>query len=608
MPSPSGTSPVENCSTNSHKKVFRAARGIAFSPDGTMLATVDKQGCCLWDAATGKELRLLKGEGLNLDKVAFAPDGKTVAASNRRGTVPLWDTATGALLRSIECNQEFPLEVVFSPDGKRLASGGIDGSVCLWDPLTGKEILRLQTHLRVVKVLFTPDGKRLLSSGHSLKDTIREWDVGTGRELRAFGEVRRCMPAMALLKDGSLLANGEMDGRIRLWDMATGQEKRHWSSGSTPVWGLAFSPDGKTLASAAWDDSSVRFWDVATGREQHPSPEHLGGISILRFFADGKTLVSVSPDRRMVWWDVTEHLPRRRFAWKALGEEYLVALSPDGNLLADISRLRPPYGSIQLWDVRAEKPGLLLGGSKKGPAGRGAFSPDGRLLASGGGDLVLTLWDVRDGKAVRQIKGLPVPETCLCFSPDGKDLAVGLENSRGTPGARTLRLYDVVSGEEKRTFDVHETITGLTFSPDGKVLAAGNGNGYPQDAFVRLLDVKTGSELCRHEGHRDCEWGDRLFCPTASWSLRDRDRAAVVARPFRACVGGGDRSADPSFRGPSRQRGQRGIRAGWPERGQRQRRFDDPPVGHHGPARRRSLAGQAADAAPAGSVLDGVGR
>ncbi len=291
--------------------------GGAFSPDGTMLATADKDGCFLWDVATGKRLRLLKGEGLILEKVVFAPDGKSVAGANRKGSLCLWDTATGALLRSIKCSEDITSEVVFSPDGKRLASGGIDGTINLFDALTGKELHRWQAQQRWVRALFTPDGKRLLSSGFSLKETIHEWDVATGREIRTFGELRRGRLPIALSKDGSLLASGEVDGQIRLWDMATGQEKRHWSAGSTPLWDVAFAPDGKTLASTARTDCSIRLWDVATGQERQPSQEHLGGIPVLRFLADAKTLLSVSPDRRMLWWDVTEQRPSRQFTWTA---------------------------------------------------------------------------------------------------------------------------------------------------------------------------------------------------------------------------------------------------------------------------------------------------
>jgi WD40 repeat protein len=474
--------------------------GVAFAPDGTTLATGDTPGCHLWDVATGKGLRHLKDDRAGVDSVAFAPDGKTVAGADLDGTLRVWETATGAVLRRIECKQEVLWAVAYSPDGRRLATGGTDGTICLWDAHNGKELHRLKAHQRVAKLLFAPDGKRLLSSGFGREDTIREWDTATGRPLRAFGENRRGRHPMALSADGTLLACGEFDGQVRVWDMASGREKRRWSVGPTPLWAVAFSPDSKTLASAAYADAGIRFWDVATGQERHPCRAHVGPVWVLRYSPDGKTLVSVSAEGRMLWWDLAEQLPRRQFAWPAGGEDRTVALAPDGSMLADATMLaargetdRP----IQLWDVRTGKPGLRLGNHQQRPWAV-AFSPDGRLLASGGQDARVTLWDVRDGKEVRQLKAL-ADVYSLCFSPDGKAVAAGLWNVNRVSTGRTLQVWDVAGGEEQGSFDVHDTLTGLAFSPDGKVLAGGN--GYQQDAFVRLWDVRTGAELCRHTGH-----------------------------------------------------------------------------------------------------------
>lgn len=475
---------------------------IAFSPDGTMLATGDWQVCHLWDIATGKELRQMKADRfVYMDSVAFAPDGKTVAGGDGNGTLHLWETATGAQLRRIECKQETLWSMAFSPDSRRLATGDGRGTLCLWDPHTGKELHRLKAHPRgVFEVLFSPDGKRLLSSGFGLDGTICEWDAATGRLIRTFGDKRRARALpIALSADGTLLASGEGDGRIRLWDMATGEEKRHWSVGSVPLWRVAFSPDGKTLASGAEEDSSIRLWDIATGRERHPSQEHIGPIHILRYSPDGKILVSVSPDRRMLWWDLTEKRPRHQFTWSAKGSSIGVALSPDNNTLAVKSG---PDRSLQLqlWDVRAGKPGLRLLDHEEKWLFAIAFSPDGQLLASGGEDGRVTLWSARDGKGLRQLQGMSLPVRSLDFSPDGKTLAIGLGNVNQATSRSTLQVWDLASGKEKRSFNIHDTITGLTFSLDGKVLASSN--GYQQDAFVRLWDIRTGAELCRHGGHR----------------------------------------------------------------------------------------------------------
>ena len=420
--------------------------------------------------------------------------------------------------------------MAFSPDGKRVATGGGDGTVCLWDPLTGKELQRFKAHPRgVFRLVFTADGKRMLTSTVEDAETIREWDTATGRQLRSFGHVRKGWFPIALSRDGQLLASGELDGAIRLWDMGTGKVTRSWSAGPTALLDVAFSPDGKTLASAAFEDSGIRLWDVATGKERHASQEHHGSITNLRFAQDGKTLVSTGSDQRMLWWDLTKPLPARAFSWKAPGSGSRAALSADGNVLADvIEASREDAGArIQLWDVRTGKTGLQMGNTQK-QIDRIAFSPNGRLLACGGKDAFITLWDALSGKEVRQLKGLPTSVRSLCFSPDGMTLAVGLSSDIRAPEARKLRLFDVATGGEKATFDVHDWISGVAFSPDGKVLAAGNGD--QREAVVRLMDVKTGAELCRHEGHRGS-------CGVIAFSA---DGKLVASRS--ASGGGGDRS------------------------------------------------------------------
>jgi WD40 repeat protein len=298
-----------------------------------------------------------------------------------------------------------------------------------------------------------------------------------------------------------MLASGDYDGQIHVWDMNTGAEKRHWSTGPTPVWAVAFSPDGKTIASSGAPDLSIHFWDAATGQERHPTQEHTGAIQVLRYSPDGKTLVSVSPDRRMLWWDLAGQVPRRKFSWSAKGEN-AIALSADGNKVAVGSEFdrSVEHRSLQLLDVRTGQSRLLAGSNTQPWAV--AFSPDGRLLASTSDGRRVMLWDAQEGKELRQLAVMPNPMRSLCFSPDSKLLAVGLENLVAGSTGRTLRLLDVASGEERRSFEVHDTMVGLAFSPDGSVLACVN--GYARTTRIRLFDVRKGRELVSlHGGHSD---------------------------------------------------------------------------------------------------------
>src|SRR5262249_52189925 len=141
--------------------------------DGTRLASASQDGTVkLWDAASGQELRTLKGHKGRVWSVAFSPDGTRLASASQDGTVKLWDAGSGQELRTLQGHaidvrrlEFFPdgtrlaldvLGVAFSPDGTRLASAGVDGPVRIWDgrPLTS-EVQAEQEARGLVEFLFS---------------------------------------------------------------------------------------------------------------------------------------------------------------------------------------------------------------------------------------------------------------------------------------------------------------------------------------------------------------------------------------------------------------------------------------------------------------------
>ena len=165
---------------------------LAFSPDGTQLASgglFDYHGdvaeIIMWDAATGSNLRSLRGHNLRVESLAFSPDGKTLVTSGEDGTVCLWDTASGEMSERLVGHAAEVWSVAFSPDGRSLATCSEDRNVRLWDPATGEHWATLSGHdAAVVWLAFAPDGHTLASADRD--GSILLWEANAvSPELRS---------------------------------------------------------------------------------------------------------------------------------------------------------------------------------------------------------------------------------------------------------------------------------------------------------------------------------------------------------------------------------------------------------------------------------------
>jgi parallel beta-helix repeat protein len=165
------------------------------------------------------------------------------------------------------------------------------------------------------------------------------------------------------------------------------------------------------------------------------------------------------------------------------GSVHSVAFSPDGKILASGSW----DWTIKLWDVATGKEIRTLSGHT-GSVHSVAFSPDGKILASGSDEI--KLWDVTTGTLLRTLQGHTAFVESVAFSPDGKILASGSWDN-------TIKLWDVATGTLLRTLQGHTYyVYSVAFSPDGKILASGS-----DDHTIKLWDVATGRELRTLRGH-----------------------------------------------------------------------------------------------------------
>jgi WD40 repeat protein len=420
---------------------------VLFSPDGTKLASMSKADQCvrLWDVATGKELERFDEDSLG--SLAFSHDGKWLATGKGTGVI-VREVATGKRHRLAGCSL-----VAYSCDNKTLVGAGADGR---------------------------------------LRGLVRLWKADTGEEISVFDGFDNPIQAIMPTPEGPILAaevaiNGK-DETIRVWELPARREvlkvELHDEDGLFGRPHLA--PNGRLLVAA--NDDGLRMWDLPTGQEvmqlKHGRP--------VAFSADSTRFVWGTPAHALI---VTDLLLKKDLQVVLSNPPGITcgAISDDGKTLATGNRDR----TISLYRVSDGKSLLSFHGHRTYISSL-AFSPkDNNLLATGGGDGTVRLWEPRTGRELRvlqlqcppghPINHVPVVVSSVAFSPSGNQLAAACDD-------RIVRVWNTGDWtlQHELKEHTHITIKAVAFSADGKMLASGDYEG-----LIIVWDPVTGMPLRR---------------------------------------------------------------------------------------------------------------
>ncbi len=495
--------------------------GVAFSPDGQTLASVSGSSLTvpqtaskpgelfLWTTSTGELVRKLTGHTGPLTGVSFHPKGNLIATSSWDRTIRLWDARTGDLRQSLAGHRDWVHHVAFSAEGERIATGGADGAIKIWDTASSQELWTLRGHTKnVTCVTFSPDGCRLASS--SSDQTVKIWDATANPEAITWRGAAGPVARIAFFPDGyRLLVAGNIEdaaGRVRhrLTILDTAQDMRdttlddaNVSERGQTIDGVAIRRDGRLVAAAS-QSGRIEAWTVPEGRSCFRYDEPTSRFQDVAFSPDGRVLAAAGQiNTRLENGEFTPNdtdanglllvfdLEANAVLWRTAGMRTGIirdlVFAPDGQTLATADNTH----TVTIWDRRNGRTQRQLRGHNR-LVSYVAFSPDGKALASASWDSTVVVWDLASSQPMTRLQGHMRSVLCVAFSPDGRRLATSSED-------QTVRLWDVETGLEVLTLHGHtDIVPTIAFSPDGNRLATAGADGV---VLVREASPAHGSGL-----------------------------------------------------------------------------------------------------------------
>jgi WD40 repeat protein len=407
-------------------------------------------------------------------------------------------------INRLDSHQGWVWEVSFSPDGNLLVTASEDGEAIVWSR-EGEKLATLKHSDRVYGATFSPNNQMIATA--SKDGMVRLWTTN-GELLRTYPGHTKSVYTVAFSPDGHLLASGSDDNTIKIWQVDLDSletipdrepiPRQTLTVHKDAVTNLNFSPDGKQLLSASYDNT-IKLWQIEdeSGKPQlvKSIKAHEGGVTGAIFIKSGEAIAPFSPDGvqkgqeriasvggdgRLKIWQVNGQLIKNirahsdvinRVAFSGVKFPILATASQDK--------------TVKFWNLEGELLKTLSGHQES--VFTVSFTPDGKIMATGGGDRTVKLWEP-DIRLLKTVKNLEQDTYAVTFSPTGDILAVGSRQP-------TVQLINL-DGQVLQTLKGHrDLVYAISFSPDGHTIATAS-----KDKTIKLWNLQ-GELLHTLVGH-----------------------------------------------------------------------------------------------------------
>ena len=510
-----------------------------FIDEGRLMTCDASNEVTTWDLKSGEAIRRQKLDFDNQIRfLQISPDGKKLVLITRGYRVHAYDTETGALISKWP-GRPFTTTGVFSSDSARFAMlvRRAPGLIRIWDPLSGEEeqidFASGGPRLRTSLFSMAPDFKRAITIHPRSPVTALIRTSDPEEPIRIKPDASSTLSALAWSPSGDVVAIGNPNGQIFIYETESWEPTQVIQAHRDFVRTLIFSADGAMLASGA-NNGVLKIWDHHKGEQIHQFKGHTTPIRSLTFSPTGDQICSIATgpqgSRSLRVWNLeTDHAGETLFSDRE--SIYRNAISPNGRWIAITQRpgkcrlIDTETGSVRDLEwagtgvafspnsrtvAIAEREKVMIADVDTGneigrlettaSVGSVAFSPDGRHLAVGrgnpfyngqqGSDPALSIWDITTQSRVIELEAENWALSKVCYSPDGKTLAVSSQNG-------VIMIWDTETWEMLHRLKTTESsFISVAFSPDGTQIAGG-----AVDGAIDLWNAKTGEHQITLEGH-----------------------------------------------------------------------------------------------------------
>lgn len=497
---------------------------IAFSPDGTLLATGSIDSSVhFWDVNLKQWLRSVKPNTQSMVvNIVFSPNGDVAAVGYEDDKVRLWDVKSGRQVRVIDPGNA-PRGLSFSPDGKLLAVSFVDlPPVRVFNLETGEKIWSATTNSTVYDVSFSPDGKFLAypdytgcfivdaQTGRFIKflrakdgycQFIGEGDLlvggGTSYEIFAVTTWQKIntfqldkMPELRFVTSDAQLLTLD-SGMVYLTnlrdDAVLGSYKISGTAMSRKSSFLKFDSNGFLITQR---NQTLVYWD-SLGQESHQVhiyPENLDRAPYLTLSPDIELSAYYTYDA-VNYSVIVNNITRNELVATLRNTSWPLAFSSDGSIFASRKNYkRSNRVDIEIWDILTWQKTRTLQTNNNFYYETVTFSPKGDWIVAASQEEI-RVWNTGNWEETHIFKiDFDRPQNVsLLFSPSNENILVSIQNSgsrRNSVGK--VRVWDLQKGEQIHTFEfnqkieivnINDSIGSGTFSPDGTLFVCGTKDG-----------------------------------------------------------------------------------------------------------------------------------